>query len=68
MLPVCVFQHKQEAGTVEIASTMYIPSRLIKEQYLWSSDELTSNGKPSFLPAGDTLANGCANDSVSLIL
>ena len=68
MLPAYVFQLNQESGIIQPASTMYIPSRLVKEQYLWSRDELTSNGKPSFLPAGDALANGRANNSVSLIL
>lgn len=68
MLPVHAPPHNQESGIVQPASTMYIPSRFIKEQYPWSRDELTSNGKPSFLPAGDALANGCANDSVSLTL
>ena len=67
-LAAYVSPHNQEPGTVQPASTMYIPSRFIKEQYLWSRDELTSNGKPSFLPTGDALANGCANNSVSLIL
>ena len=68
MLPAYIFQLNQESGIIQPASTMYIPSRLVKEQYLWSRDELTSDRKPSFLPAGDALANGCANDSVSLIL
>ena len=68
ILPAYVSQHDQESGTVQSASTTYIPSGFVKEQYLWSRDELTSNGKPSFLPAGDALANGCANNSVSLIL
>ena len=67
-LRACLSLNNQESGLVEPASTMYIPSRFIKEQYLWSRDELTSNGKPSFLPAGDALANGCANNSVGLIL
>ena len=68
VLPAYVFQLNQGSGIIQLASTMYIPSRLVKEQYLGSRDELTSNGKPSFLPAGDALANGCADNSVSLIL
>ena len=51
-----------------LAPKIYIPSRLIEKQDLWGSDELTGNRKPSFLAAGCTLANGCANNVVSLIL
>ena len=47
---------------------MYIPSRLVKEQYLRSCDELTGNRKPSFLPTRYALANGRTNNGVGLIL
>lgn len=55
-------------GKKDFAPKMYTPSRLIKKQDLWGGDELTGNRKPSLLPAGYALADGCANNGVSLIL
>lgn len=55
-------------NTKVFALKMYIPSRLVKKQDLWGGDELTGNRKPSFLPAGYALADGCADNGVSLIL
>lgn len=43
-------------------------SRLIEKQDLWGGDKLTSNRKPSFLSARYALADGCADNGVSLIL
>ena len=47
---------------------MYIPSGLIEEQDFWCGNELTGNRKSSLLPTGYALADGCADDGVSLIL
>ena len=47
---------------------MYIPSGLIEEQDLWGGNELTGNRKSSLLPTEYALADGCADNGVSLIL
>lgn len=51
-----------------ITPRTHIPSRLIKKQDLWGGDELTGNRKPPFLSARYTLADGCTDNGVSLVL
>ena len=68
LLPGHVFPLRQGYRLGNFAPILYIPSRLIKVQDFWSGNELTSNRKPSFLTAGYALADGCANNGVSLIL
>lgn len=68
MFPEHVSQLLHRPRKKKFAPKINTPSRLIKKQDLWGGDELTGNRKPSLLPAGYALADGCANNGGSLIL